>query len=144
MQSLRAIKQSEQMASLSVWHCRMEHASVHSSLCGWKAGNVSNLALGLCYSGKWSFSYSTGGSPLEERQHSRGRMEEGTVREFGINMYTLLYLKWITNKDLLYSSENSAQCLVAACMGGEFWEEWIRVCVWLSPFAIHLKLSQHC
>ena len=26
------------------------------------------------------------------------------VREFGINMYTLLYLKWITNKDLLYST----------------------------------------
>ena len=24
-------------------------------------------------------------------------------------MYTLLYLKWITNKDLLYSTENSAQ-----------------------------------
>ena len=26
---------------------------------------------------------------------------EGIVREFGIDMYTLLYLKWITNKDLL-------------------------------------------
>ena len=25
----------------------------------------------------------------------------GIVREFGIDMYTLLYLKWITNKDLL-------------------------------------------
>ena len=25
-------------------------------------------------------------------------------------MYTLLYLKWITNKDLLYSTWNSAQC----------------------------------
>ena len=29
--------------------------------------------------------------------------------EFGINMYTLLYLKYITNKDLLYSTGNSAQ-----------------------------------
>ena len=26
---------------------------------------------------------------------------EEIVREFEINMYTLLYLKWITNKDLL-------------------------------------------
>ena len=26
---------------------------------------------------------------------------EGIVREFGVDMYTLLYLKWITNKDLL-------------------------------------------
>ena len=34
---------------------------------------------------------------------------EGTVREFGRDMYTLLYLKWITNKDLLYSTGNSAQ-----------------------------------
>ena len=37
---------------------------------------------------------------------------EGIVREFGIDIYTLLYLKWITNKDLLYSTENSAQYYV--------------------------------
>ena len=29
-------------------------------------------------------------------------------------------------------------------MGGEFGGEWIRIYVWLSPFALHLKLSQHC
>ena len=34
---------------------------------------------------------------------------EGTVKEFGIDMNTLLYLKWITNKELLYSTWNSAQ-----------------------------------
>ena len=71
-------------------------------------------------------------------------MGEGIVRVFGIDMYTLLYLKWITNKDLLYSTENSAQCYMAAWMGGEFGGEWILVHVWLSPFAVHLKLSQHC
>ena len=32
------------------------------------------------------------------------RVGGGRVREFGIDMYTLLYLKWITNKDLLYST----------------------------------------
>ena len=37
-----------------------------------------------------------------------GRMGGGIVREFGIDMYTLLYLKWITKKDLLYSTGNSA------------------------------------
>ena len=36
----------------------------------------------------------------------------GIVREFGVDMYTKLYLKWITNKDLLYSMWNSAQCYV--------------------------------
>ena len=44
---------------------------------------------------------------------------EEIVREFGMNMYTLLYLKWITNKDLLYSTGNSVQFYVAAWMGGE-------------------------
>ena len=34
----------------------------------------------------------------------------GIVREFGMNMYTLLYLKWITNKDPHYNTWNSAQC----------------------------------
>ena len=57
---------------------------------------------------------------------------EGTVREFEIDMYTLLYLKWITNEDLLYSTWNSAQCYVAAWKGGEFVEEWIHAYVWLS------------
>ena len=37
-----------------------------------------------------------------------------------MDMYMLLYLKWITNKVLLYSTGNSAQCYVAAWMEGEF------------------------
>ena len=51
---------------------------------------------------------------------------EGLVREFGIDTYTLLYLKWITNKDLLYSTGNSAQCYVAAWWEGSLCE---KVCV---------------
>ena len=57
-------------------------------------------------------------------------------------MYTLLYLKWITNRVLLYSTGNSARCYVAVWMGGKFGGEWIHVHIWLSPFAVHLKLSQ--
>ena len=45
---------------------------------------------------------------------------KGIVRTFGMDMYTLLHLKWITNKDLLYSTWNSAQYYMAAWMGGEF------------------------
>ena len=66
---------------------------------------------------------------------------EGGDREFGINM---LYLKKITNKILLYSTGNSTQCYVATWMGGKFRGEWIHVYVWLSSFAVHLKLLQHC
>lgn len=68
VQSLRAIKQSEQMADLSAWHRGMECASVHSSPCGWKAGIFSDRVLGLCYSSKWSCSYSMGEIPLKEKQ----------------------------------------------------------------------------
>ena len=70
-------------------------------------------------------------------------MGDGIVRKFGMDAYTLLCLKWITNKDLLCSAGNSAQCYVAAWMGGEFGGKWIHVYVWLSAFALHLKLSQH-
>ena len=59
---------------------------------------------------------------------------EGRVREFRTDRYPLLYLKWNTNKVLLYSTWNSAQCYVAARMGGEFGEERTHVYVWLSPF----------
>ena len=59
-------------------------------------------------------------------------------------MCMLLYFKWITKKALLDSTGNSAQGYEAAWMGGEFGEEWIHVYVWLRPFAVHLKLSQHC
>ena len=54
---------------------------------------------------------------------------EGIVQEFGTDMYTLLYWKWITNKDLLYSTRDSAGCYVAAWMGGKFTGECIHVCV---------------
>ena len=50
---------------------------------------------------------------------SRGKeWGEGIVREFGMDRCTQLYLKWITNKDLLYTTSNSAQYHVAV---------WIKV-----------------
>ena len=57
-------------------------------------------------------------------------------------LYTLLYLRWTTNKDLLHDTWNSAQCYLAAWMGGEFGGGWIHVYIRLSPLAVHLKLSQ--
>ena len=69
---------------------------------------------------------------------------EGIVRDFGKVMHTVLYLKWVTHNDLLSSTGNSAQYYLAAWMGGEFGEEWIYVYGRLSPFTVHLQLSQHC
>ena len=69
---------------------------------------------------------------------------EGIGRELEMDLYTLLYLKWITSKDLQYSIGNSSQCYAESWIGGEFGGEWIHVYVRLSLFAVHLKLSQHC
>ena len=48
------------------------------------------------------------------RKQIYGGWVERIVMEFGKVMYTLMYLKWVTNKDLLWSTGNSAQCYVAA------------------------------
>ena len=63
------------------------------------------------------------------------------VREFGMDMYTLLYSKWITNKNRLYSTWNSAQGCVAARKEEEFRGKWVHVYVCLSTFGVHLKPS---
>ena len=44
--------------------------------------------------------------------YQEGRVGGGIVREFETDMHTMLYLKWIPNKDLLYSTGNSAQYYV--------------------------------
>ena len=62
------------------------------------------------------------------------------VKEFGMDIYTLPYLKWVTSKDLLGSTGK----YVAAWMKRAFGGEWIHIYVWLSLFAVHLKLSQQC
>ena len=70
------------------------------------------------------------------------------IRSQGIIVFTQLYaicnVRLHVLFHLLNSTWNSAQCSVVAWMGGDFGGEWIHVYVWLGPFAVHLKLSQHC
>ena len=54
----------------------------------------------------------------------------GIVKVFGMDMPSLLHLKYITNKDLLHSTGNSAQCYVAAWMGGKPGRECIHAYVY--------------
>ena len=49
--------------------------------------------------------------------------------EIGIDIYTLLYIKLVTNKDLLYSTGNSTQYSVMTYMGKESKKEWIHLYV---------------
>ena len=55
---------------------------------------------------------------------------EGIVREFGMDMDTLLYLTWRTSKALLNSTENSAQYSVITLWfpgrGGRMGEGTVR------------------
>ena len=71
--------------------------------------------------------YKTEAHRLKKQTHRC--QEEGIVKDFGKVMYTLLYLKWITTENLLYSTWNSAQYYVSAWMGGGFEGEWINVYV---------------
>ena len=52
-------------------------------------------------------------------------------------------LEWVVIS-FFNSTANSDNCYVAAWVWGKCGEEWIHVDVWLSPFLVHLKLSQHC
>ena len=45
--------------------------------------------------------------------------------EIGVDIYTLLYIKKVTNKNLLNSTGNSSQYSEMAYMGKESKKEWI-------------------
>ena len=47
---------------------------------------------------------------------------EGIAREFGKVTYTLLYSKWITSKDLLYSTRIYTLCYEPAWKRGDLGE----------------------
>ena len=54
-------------------------------------------------------------------------MEGGINWKIGIGTYTLLYIKYITNKDLLYSTGNSTQYSLMAYIGKEYKNESLYV-----------------
>jgi len=52
---------------------------------------------------------------------------EGIGRELEMDLYMLLYLKWVTSKDLQYNTGNASQCYAETWIGGEFGGEWTCV-----------------
>ena len=54
---------------------------------------------------------------------------EGEINwEIGIDIHKLLYIKHVTNKNLLCSTENSTQCSVMTYMGKESKKE-MDICI---------------
>ena len=68
---------------------------------------------------------------------------EEVVGEFGMDTYTAIF-KMDNQQVLPCSTGNSAQGFVAAWIGAESEGERVHACVWLSPFAVHLRWSQCC
>ena len=52
--------------------------------------------------------------------YQRGKVVDERLISSGINIYTLLYIKQITNKDPLYSTENYIQYLIINHNGKEY------------------------
>ena len=50
-----------------------------------------------------------------------GRGEEATISEFGMDRYTLLHFKWITNKDLLLNYREFCSMLCGSLDGRGVW-----------------------
>ena len=78
----------------------------------------------------------------QKRTHRFGKQThsskgEGIVRDFHKVRYTLLYLKWITNENLLYNTWGSAQWYETACMEAGFRGEWIQT-MWC------MYIMEHC
>ena len=140
MEYYLAIKKNEIMPFPTTW---MELESATLNEISQRRRNILWCSLFVesknkCY--KWTYNTERDSQTREAKYSCWG---EGIVRDFGKVMYTLLYLKWITNKNLLYNTWNSAQCYVPVGVGEGFGGEWIHVYVWLNPSAVHLKLSQH-
>ena len=56
---------------------------------------------------------------LRKQIYGYQRGKEGGINQFGINIYIFLYIKYITNKDLPYSTGNYIQYFVIVYNGKE-------------------------
>ena len=64
---------------------------------------------------------------VENKHCYQGLREVDINGKIWIDIYTLLYIELITNKDLLCSTGNSAQYSVMDCMEKESKKEWVYV-----------------
>ena len=62
--------------------------------------------------------------------------------EFGISRCKLVYIGWINNKVLLYSTGNYMQYPVINHNGKEYEKEYIYM--YLNHFAVQQKSTEHC
>ena len=100
---------------------------------------------------KWDTNESTKQKPTHRyRKQTCGCQGEdggGIDWEFGISRCKLLYIGWINNKVLLYSTGNYIQYPVVNHMyicNKQCVCVCVCVCVYLNHFVVQQKLTQHC
>ena len=71
---------------------------------------------------------------LENESVVASGKDVGIVMEFGEDMHTPLYLKWVITRDLLYSTRDPAQCYMAVCMGGNLEENGY---MYMDAYSLH-------
>ena len=68
----------------------------------------------------------------------------GMQWEVGVSIRKLLYIEWINNKVLLYSTENYIQYPMINHNGKEYLKKNVYICIYVLYFAVEQKLTQHC
>ena len=132
-----------------MWHAKTQHETFHPSLVFQFSSNITVLQRSLLITLSWicptPFFLSLCLTPsFLCRMHDISKFSYLFVYYLCPPLECLIKKKVLSNMDLLSSTWNSAQCYVAAWMGGEFGWERIHLYVWLSHFAVYLKLSQLC
>ena len=79
------------------------------------------------------------------REQIRGsqRRVRGDRQEFGTSRCKLLYIKWINDKVLLYSTGNYTQYPIISLNGKEYEKEYIYTHIY-NKITVQQKLAQHC
>ena len=79
-----------------------------------------------------------------ENKHMNRKGEKGmgwTGKQIDTYTLLILFIKWITNKNLLYSTRNSIQCCVVTKLRRKFKREGIYIYIYMY---IYMADSLHC
>ena len=97
----------------------------------------------------WNLKYDTD-EPIYERERDHREQIRGSRRrvggdrqEFGTSRCKLLYIKWMNNKVLLYSTGNYTQYPIISLHGKEYEKQYIHTHIY-SKITVQRKLAQHC
>lgn len=81
---------------------------------------------------------------LQQGPWLKMKLKEISWDQIVVNTICTLYIEWMVNRDLLYSTGNTTQYSLIIYMEKESEKEWICVYVQLNHFVVQQKLTHHC